>query len=93
MLTHYYITSLKLLAKIAPIIDSRNDSVRYIKGSSDALLRIGDTAVIIAGLKVKISCPFKAVPEGNVLWQRNGLLANILYYMPYQNCGDNDWIR
>jgi len=54
------------------VIQSRNDFVRYIRGSGKAYMQIGDTAVIKAGFTVKISCPFSAVPKGKVSWLRNG---------------------
>ena len=60
------------VGKIKPSIQSRTDFVRYIRGSGEAYMQIGDTAIIKEGFTVKISCPFSAVPVGKISWLRNG---------------------
>lgn len=63
------------LGKIKPSIQSRNDNVRYIRGSGEAYMQIGDTAIVKEGFTVKITCPFSAVPIGKLSWLRNGKLS------------------
>ena len=63
------------LGKIRPSIQSRNDNVRYIRGSGEAYMQIGDTAIVKEGFTVKITCPFSAVPVGKLSWLRNGKIS------------------
>lgn len=60
------------LGKVPPSIQSRTDKLRYIRGSGEALMVIGDSSIIRAGFKVKIACPFTAIPVGKVSWLKNG---------------------
>ena len=46
--------------------------MRYIRGSGEAYMQIGDTAIVKEGFTVKVSCPFSAVPVGKLSWLRNG---------------------
>ena len=72
--------SFMIIGKIKPSIQSRNDNVRYIRGSGEAYLQIGDKAIIKEGFTVKISCPFSAVPIGKLSWLRNGKDRDFNYH-------------
>lgn len=82
-------TVLTILGKRSPVIDSRNDSVRYIRGSSVAHVQVGEFAVIKAGLMVKIACPYTAMPPGKSTWRRNGMALALpshnIYVEKYRN--------